>query len=90
MKQVFTIRVANKSNVGSVAGAIVKALDDKKDVEIITIGAGAVNQTVKAIITAQGILATKGLELVSKFGFATVNVADEQRTAIRVFLKVQG
>lgn len=78
----ITIKVAGSSSVPSVSGSIVKAIEDHNEVEIKAIGAGAVNQAVKAIACSQGIVATKGYDLNTKFGFDKVNIDGQDRTAI--------
>lgn len=82
MKEVNVLRVAGKSNVPAIAGSIVKSIEDNKDVELHAIGAGAVNQTVKAIGTARGILASKGLDLYAKIGFGSTDINGEEKTMI--------
>ena len=81
-KDVNILRVAGKSNVPSVAGSIVKSIEDNKEVELHAIGAGAVNQTVKAIGTARGILASKGLDLYARIGFDSAEICGEKKTMI--------
>lgn len=80
MKDVNILRVAGKSNVPSVAGSIVKSVEDNKGVELHAIGAGAVNQCTKAIATARGILASKGMDLYTKIGFDSTEIGGEEKT----------
>lgn len=79
-KQRNILKVAGKSNVSSVAGSIVKSIEDNRDVELHAIGASSVNQTVKAIATASGILATKGISTLARIGFSETTIDDEIRT----------
>ena len=80
MKEVNILKVAGKSSVSSVAGSIVKSIEDNKDVEIHSIGASAINQTCKAIATARGILSTKGVEALVRLGFSETTIEEEVRT----------
>ena len=80
MREVNVLKVAGKSSVSSVAGSIVKSIEDNKDVELHSIGASSVNQTVKAIATARGILATKGFDALVRVGFSSTRINEEDKT----------
>ena len=58
------IRVAAKSSVSGVAGAIAGVIRQHRHVQIQAIGATAVNQAVKAIVLARAYLAEEDLHLV--------------------------
>lgn len=49
-----TIKVSSKSNSNSVAGALANVFREKSSVEMQAIGAGALNQAIKAIAIARG------------------------------------
>lgn len=74
------LRVAGNSTVASVAGSIVKSIEDGKNVELHAIGASSVNQTCKALATARGILSTKGREALIRIGFAETIIEGNERT----------
>ena len=76
------LRVAAKTPTVELASAISHAVYDGKRVTLRAIGAGAVNQTVKALIIAQGYVAQRGLTLANRPGFVTVPMDGEERTAI--------
>lgn len=80
MKETNILKVAGKSSVPSVAGSIVKSIEDGKEVELHCIGASAINQCVKAIATARGILSTKGYEALVRVGFGKTDVNGEEKT----------
>lgn len=61
--EIVTLKVAANSDVGKVAGAIVKFMAEGRKVCLSAIGAGAVNQSVKAIAVARGMVASQGLNL---------------------------
>lgn len=78
-----TLRVSATSDPGKVAGAIAGVIRDAGRVELSAIGAGAVNQAVKAIGIARGYVAPSGLNLVCIPSFVDLEVNGEERTAIR-------
>ena len=80
MRETNILKVAGKSNVSSVAGSIIKSIEDKKEVELHAIGASAVNQCVKSIATARGILSSKGIEALVRLGFSETVIDGEVRT----------
>jgi stage V sporulation protein S len=77
------LKVSSKSSPSSVAGAIAGMIKDGVPVEIQSVGAGAVNQAIKAIAIARGFLAPVGIEIVCAPAFADVEINGEIRTAIR-------
>ena len=77
------LKVSSKSSPSSVAGAIAGMIKDGVHVEIQSVGAGAVNQAVKAIAIARGFLSPIGIEIVCIPAFADINIDGETRTAIR-------
>ncbi len=82
------LRVAGGSNATSVAGALVKYVQERAEVSLIAIGAGAVNQMMKSLAIGRGMAATSGLDLSFSVGFADEMVGTERKTAIRVYVKV--
>lgn len=77
------LQVASSSQPASVAGAIAGLLREDKLCELQAIGAGAINQTVKAIAIARGYLAPSGVQIVSTPSFQDVIIQGEERTAMR-------
>lgn len=80
---VDTIRVAAQSKATAVAGAIAGIIRERGRAEIQAIGAGAVNQAVKAIAIARGFLALEGVDIICIPAFADVDIDGQERTAIR-------
>ena len=76
------LRVSASSNPQSVASAIAHAIYDKKEVKLRAVGAGAVNQAVKAIAIARGYVAPRGMDLTDKPGFTTIDSRDGAISAI--------
>lgn len=81
--KVECLKVSSKSSPASVAGAIAGMIKDGNPVEIQSVGAGAVNQAVKAIAISRGFLSPIGIEIVCVPSFADIVIDGEYRTAIR-------
>lgn len=81
------LRVSSKSKPNSVAGAIAGVVREHGCVEMQTIGAGALNQAVKAIAIARGFLAPSGIDLICVPAFADIKVDGQERTAIKLLVK---
>lgn len=81
------LRVASSSNPKSVAGAVAAVLEQDKQVELIAVGAGAVNQAVKAIAITRGYVAPKGVELVTLISFAKIDIDGNEKTAIKFLVE---
>lgn len=77
------LKVSSKSSPASVAGAIAGIIKDGVPVEIQAVGAGAVNQAVKAIAISRGFLSPVGIEIACIPSFADIVIDGEYRTAIR-------
>jgi stage V sporulation protein S len=81
------IKVSAKSRSTAVAGAIAGVIRENKHAEVQAIGAGAVNQAIKACAIARGYLEQDGLDIYVIPTFAEVDINGEERTAIK--LKVE-
>ena len=77
------LKVSSKSSPASVAGAVAGMMKEGATVEIQSVGAGAVNQAVKAIAISRGFLSPVGIEIVCVPSFADIVIDGEYRTAIR-------
>lgn len=77
------LKVSSKSSPASVAGAIAGMVKDGVPVEIQAVGAGAVNQAVKAVAISRGFLSPVGIEIACIPSFADIVIDGEYRTAIR-------
>ncbi len=78
------IRVAAQSRATAVAGAIAGVVREDGRAEVQAVGAGAVNQAVKAVAIARGFLALDGLDVVCIPSFTDVEIGGQERTAIRL------
>ena len=81
-----TLRVSSKSKPNTVAGAIAGVVRDKGEVEVQTVGAGALNQAMKAIAIARGFVAPGGIDLVCTPSFSDIIIEGNERTAIRLLV----
>ena len=81
------MRVAAQSRTSSVAGAIAGVVRDYGRAEVQAIGAGAVNQALKAVITARDYLALDGIDVVCIPVFIELSIDGLERTAIRLVVE---
>ena len=81
------LKVAAKSRSTSVAGAIAGVIRESGHAEVQAIGAGAVNQAVKAIAIARGYLEEDGIKIVCVPSFVEVMIGSQERTAIKLFVE---
>jgi stage V sporulation protein S len=85
-----TLKVSSKSNPNSVAGAMAGAVRRYGSVDVQVIGAGALNQAVKAIAIARGFLASSDIDLVCVPSFTDIEIDGEGRTALRLAVQDRG
>ena len=81
------LKVSSKSNPNSCAGALAGVLRQDGAVEVQVVGAGALNQAVKAIAIARGYVAPSGIDLVCVPTFADIEIDGQSRTAIRILIE---
>ncbi len=77
------IKVSAKSRSTAVAGAIAGVICQHDYAEVQAIGAGAVNQAVKALAIAQGYLERDAIDIACKPYFIEVDIEGSERTAVR-------
>lgn len=80
------IKVSANSRTSAVAGAIAGVIREHKHAEVQAIGAGAVNQAVKALVLATGYLKNDGILVSCVPEFADVMIDDQVRTAIKLVI----
>jgi stage V sporulation protein S len=83
------LKVSADSKPKAVAGALAAVLREKGSVEMQAVGAGAVNQAVKAIAICRGFVAPNGLDLVCIPAFTKIEIEGEERTAIRFLVQTR-
>ena len=80
------IKVSANSRTAAVAGAIAGVMREHKHAEVQAIGAGAVNQSVKALVLAKGYLANDGILINCLPEFVDVEIEGKVRTAIKLVI----
>lgn len=82
-----TIKVSATSRTSAVAGAIAGVVREHHRAVVQAIGAGAVNQAVKALILATGYLREDGIHVTCVPEFADITIEDKVRTAIKLVIE---
>lgn len=83
------LKVSSKSNPSKVAGAIANIFRENKIVEIQTIGAGSLNQAIKAVAIARGFVAPSGENLVLIPAFNDIMIDGVAKTAIKLIIEAK-
>ena len=83
------MKVSSGSKPNSVAGALVGILNDNpaETVEITAVGAGSVNQAIKAVAIARGFVAPTGFDITIQPTFSDVEIDGVEKTAINLVAK---
>lgn len=81
------LKISSKSNPNSVAGAIAAQIKESGKSELQAIGAGALNQAIKAIAISRGFVAPMGINLVCIPAFTEMNVEGRDSTGIKLIVK---
>lgn len=81
------LKVKATSVPNSVAGALAGVIRERGTAEIQAIGAGALNQAVKAVAIARGFVAPSGLDLICIPAFTDIMIDGEEHTAIKLIVE---
>lgn len=81
------LKISTKSNPNSVAGAIAGLIKERGKAEMQVIGAGAINQAIKAIAIARGFVAPSGIDLICIPAFTEVRIDEDDRTGIKLIVE---
>ncbi len=81
------IKVSARSRSTAVAGAIAGVVREHGRAEVQAIGAGAVNQAIKAVAIARGYLSEDHIDVVAIPFFTEVIIEDQERTAVRMVVE---
>jgi stage V sporulation protein S len=84
------IKVSARSRSTAVAGAIAAVIREHRYAEVQAIGAGAVNQAVKALAIARGYLTGDEIDIVCVPYFTEVDIEGQERTAVRFIVEPRG
>jgi stage V sporulation protein S len=82
-----TLKVSAKSNPNAVAGALAAALRERDSVELQAVGAGAINQAIKAVAIARSYLKSAQLDAFCTPSFVVVAIGESERTAISLLVE---
>lgn len=82
-----SLKVSAHSRPSAVAGAIAGVIRSQDMVDVQAIGAGAINQAIKAIIIARSYLKDEGIDLCCVPSFLDVTIGTDERTAIRLLIE---
>jgi stage V sporulation protein S len=82
-----TLKVAAHSRVPAIAGAIAGTIRDQGRAEVHAIGAGAVNQAVKAVAVARRFLESEGYDIILVPAFVNVEIADQTKSALKFVIE---
>lgn len=77
-----TLKVSAKSNPNAVAGALAAVLRERDSAEVQAVGAGAINQAIKAVAIARSYLKSAKLDVCCVPSFVLVAIDESERTAI--------
>ncbi len=83
------LKVSSGSNPNSVAGALAGVIRESECAEVQAIGAGALNQAIKAIAIARGYVAPGGHDLVCIPAFTEVEINGSDRTGIKLIVRTR-
>ncbi len=83
------LKVSSKSTPSKVAGALANVFKTNHEVELQTIGAGSLNQAIKAIAIARGFLAPAGEDLVCIPAFTDIQIDGTSKTAIKLIIEAR-
>jgi len=84
------LRVSSSSDPNKVAGALAGTIREHQEAEMQTVGAGALNQAVKALAISRGFLAPSGIDLICWPSFIDIEINGNERTAIRLSVRIRG
>lgn len=82
-----TLKVSAKSNPNAVAGALAAVLRERETAEIQAVGAGAINQAIKAVAIARSYLKDSDIDLICIPSFITVAISENERTGISLAIE---
>ena len=81
------IKVSANSRTSAVAGAIAGVIREHKHAEVQAIGAGAVNQSIKALVLAKNYLHSEGVQIACVPEFVEIDIDGKIRTAIKLVVE---
>lgn len=80
----INFRVKTKTDPNKLARAIISSITNADEIELSCLGAGALNQAIKAIIIARGLATPIGIDLKNTPHFNVITTNGEERTLIDI------
>ena len=81
------LKVSSKSSPNSIAGALAGVVREKGSAELQAVGAGAINQAVKAVAIARGFVAPSGVDVICLPAFTDIQINGEEKTALKIIVQ---
>ena len=81
------LKVSSKSSPNSIAGALAGVVRARGTAELQAVGAGAINQAVKAVAIARGFVAPAGVDLICIPAFTDIDINGEEKTALKIIVQ---
>ena len=82
-----TLKVSARSNPNAVAGALAAVIRERDNAEIQAVGAGAINQAIKAVAIARSYLKGSDIDVICVPSFITVEISENERTGISLAIE---
>ncbi len=82
-----TLKVSARSNPNAVAGALAAVIRERDNAEIQAVGAGAINQAIKAVAIARSYLKGSEIDVICVPSFITVEISENERTGISLAIE---
>lgn len=86
-KSEVVFRVAKDTDTKKLASAIYSNLKNTDTLVLSCLGVPAVNQAIKAVITARSSSISNGFDIASYPHFSEVTISGEEKTSINIVLK---
>lgn len=88
--ELMVLKVAAQSNPATVAGAIANNIREGKKVEMIAMGASAVNQAIKALAISRDYLSRESIDLGLRPEFIHLTIDGEEKSALKLVVITLG
>jgi stage V sporulation protein S len=83
----IVFRVKSSTDIKKLGGAIFTNIKNCDELELSCLGAGSLNQAVKAVIIARGMATPIGVDMVIEPSFDMTEVEDKEKTLIKLLIK---
>ena len=83
----ITFRVKSSTDIKKLGGAIFTNIKNCNEIELSCLGAGSLNQAVKAVIIAKSFAAPVGINLIIDPSFDLTEVENQEKTLIKLIIR---